>query len=308
MDYINIGRINELPNWSIDEYKGSDPRQKQEMIANAKNDLLSWLYFREVQSLIDLVKDRKLEPGSYFYHHARFYFSSSKMNKANFTNPETIVSASGHSNLGSSTEDKKLVFTFHHNSFANKSAWVQLSGRKKKIFIGIIQDIEGNEIFARPYIIGDIIMGEIETHTKNEKKSTKEISKHHSDISKKRQSTNRYNQDIQSIINQIHILHKNEINGVKNNIKKILTKNYINTLNQNSINNENHINGEHKITTQEYIYIISVENNRLYYRGYKNKSINEGTDFSAESPDIKSSNFKIASIMPYIDRAFKKTK
>lgn len=123
------------------------------IIATLKRDLMNWLEAKKPPTLGQIIKDAGLKDGQFFTHYTAYYFRGlSEVSKALRENKPTKM-AFGHAKIDELIPGKKLTFHFHHDHLTSNSSWAHLTGQKRMMLFGIIQEVKPDEIVALPYVL-----------------------------------------------------------------------------------------------------------------------------------------------------------
>ncbi len=167
--YLNPSRICQLLDQdTLNEYLKMANSQKGPVfyatdVGNARNaikhELERWLHSNQVPSLGELILSKgTLRSGQLFTVYQDFYGKGlSKYRNRQGPLPRDAI-AELHSK--SKFEDKrKLRILFSPENLMSASAWSRLSGHTRLFCFCYIETFNGEEIIARPYLIGDVHTG-----------------------------------------------------------------------------------------------------------------------------------------------------
>ncbi|MFH2064743.1 MAG: hypothetical protein ABIK15_06070 [Pseudomonadota bacterium] len=164
--YLNVERICQLINSPalldsisvLSGFKGPAGMMSKEGIAIsvAQKSLEEWLQINVVPTLGELfAKETLPRQGQLFtIYHDFFGKGLSKYNSPSQEIPRNAV-AQIHTKLKYNDEYRLRIF-YHPNNLISQTAWSRLGGKSRFFVFAYIEQIENNEIFARPYVIGDL--------------------------------------------------------------------------------------------------------------------------------------------------------
>jgi hypothetical protein len=162
--YLNARRIMELIGTrSIERFlQGAngvdavgDIYRKNAIIANLKQGMTEWLNREKPPTLGQLLQEGGIREGKFFTHYTNFFFRGlNKVSKALETGKSPPM-ADGYAKLDELAPGKKLTFKFHHEHLTSSSAWGNLSGQKRMLFVGTITETKDDEIGALPWVIAN---------------------------------------------------------------------------------------------------------------------------------------------------------
>ncbi len=163
--YLNTERVLQLINsqqliqhlGALGGFSGRAFSQSSEGIAKSaiKQELEAWLHNNTIPSLGELfVKNKSIENGTLFTIYQDFYGKGLSKYANTNTIPRDAI-AELHIKL-KYAENTRLRILYSPNNLISSSAWDRLGGHTKLFCFCYVERIEGGEIIARPYIIGDL--------------------------------------------------------------------------------------------------------------------------------------------------------
>jgi len=166
--YLNFSRLSQILNSDyliqhfsiLNNHIGTISTLSQEDIACSvlKKATEDWLHVNKIPTLGELYTKNDLNSGQLFTIYHDFYgIGLLKYKDATKPIPRDAV-AQIHNKLKYNKNIKLRVF-YHPNNLVTQTAWSRLSGRTRLFVFAYIEKFEQNEIYARPYLIGDLNAG-----------------------------------------------------------------------------------------------------------------------------------------------------
>ncbi len=165
--YVNLRRIAErLGDTSINSLAQrtgglgniSDPQERIALSITAERLLLGWVRRNRVPTLGQLLLREEARPGKFFTHHGDFYCSGlSRFVKADPSRWRTLKLPVVYSKFDELGMAGRVIMQFHPEHLLSESSWSTLSGHKRLIAIGLIEDVQNDEIYSIPYLIGSLL-------------------------------------------------------------------------------------------------------------------------------------------------------
>jgi hypothetical protein len=122
--------------------------------------LENWLAANNPRTLGQLILRNELDTNQLFTHYSNYYFKGlSKVREAIYRRKPVIPMAEGYAKLDEFREGLRIDFQFHHEHLTSDSSWVELSGQKTVLVLGIIDDATETEISATPIAIAYPFIG-----------------------------------------------------------------------------------------------------------------------------------------------------
>ncbi len=162
--YLNQRRVSELIGSDCVVKIGNSVSKADSHLAKLatqsayKESVVRILNSGRVDNLNYLIEKNEVKVGSYFTLHDRFYFKGLNEISRNGLDWRSETPAIGHSKIKNSCTYEKLEFSFFSEHLTSTSSWHELSGNKKILFFGLVTDIKGTTIVAKPYCISSFAM------------------------------------------------------------------------------------------------------------------------------------------------------
>ena len=159
--YLNSHRVIELlgadniPLELIELLKGnsSHPLSASILISSISPVIISWIRHNKIKSIEEIILRNKLRKGAFFTIDTRFH-SKGLAGKTRLDGHEIIKLRCKFNQLDLS---KELLLEFHSNGLTTATALHKLKGNPSVFVFGYIDEIDENYIYARPFVIGDLL-------------------------------------------------------------------------------------------------------------------------------------------------------
>lgn len=146
--YVNQHRIVELLGDTVLDGTHNHPALLASLIGPR---VLKWVQERDIPSFERLFLEKRVGKGSVFFHEARYY--SQGMKDLNAASPRLRFPLKDleEGNTGS------LFLPFHTDNLTTSSAFGAIKGCNGLYVCGVVTDLQGMDIVARPLVIGHLV-------------------------------------------------------------------------------------------------------------------------------------------------------
>jgi hypothetical protein len=119
-----------------------------------KDRIAEWVRIANPPSLGELILKDKLGKNTIFTHYSNYYFKGlSRTNQALMKGSTQIPMAEAYSKLDDLREGLRVRFNFSHEHLTSNSSWVELSGQKKVLIVGLTKNVTKSVIEIVPYVV-----------------------------------------------------------------------------------------------------------------------------------------------------------
>ncbi|MDP3852596.1 hypothetical protein [Phenylobacterium sp.] len=119
-----------------------------------KDQLTDWVRRANPPTLGQLIARGQLGENRIFTHFSNYYFKGlPKVSAALNKHAATVPMAEAYSKLDDVREGLRISFNFHHEHLTSTSSWVELSGQKRVLVVGVTNAVSTNEIRVTPIVI-----------------------------------------------------------------------------------------------------------------------------------------------------------
>lgn len=128
-------------------------------LAAYKAATVTYIRTQDIQPLGQLLLSGKSLEGRLFTHYSNFWFKGLAKLHASHHRHTSSKTASGYAKLDGFRAGARIEFRLHPDHLTSQSAWGELSGQKRKLFFGTIQEDAENVLTAVPFVIADLLVG-----------------------------------------------------------------------------------------------------------------------------------------------------
>jgi hypothetical protein len=160
--YINIKRLAELfgtQSLPVSNRSKDDFLYKPDLISRLKEMVLARISETPPPTLAELILTGKVEPGAVFTRTGKVfckdltkYSMAVEAGKLAAALPSIYVKLNGINNF------EKLTFDYHPDYLTSNSAYSHLQGSPALFLFGMIDEIQGKFITAKPFVIGSVML------------------------------------------------------------------------------------------------------------------------------------------------------
>lgn len=157
--YINARRVIELAGMpALRRVDHSDHLQRLQELGSLKDSVVAWTKANSPESLGKMLVEETLSEGSIFTHNSNFFFRGlSAVATAQFEGKSAKTLPTAYSKLDEWVEGGRIEFEFDPVHLTSNSSWSELKGQKRMFVLGVVTNVDGPVISAKPYVIANVV-------------------------------------------------------------------------------------------------------------------------------------------------------